>query len=408
MTASIIPGALETKSKSDEIYTNYLECLDIIKKAKEANNLSLLVQLTDKAAVFQTLSDQVLTAIRNTALVYTAYCLLFCLGSLVPSIALNRAIMRKMAVLRDASQSRSSFGMRLTDGAPEYKVKLQTTPPARHSLFPVLKDRPFANTIVLETPALPARFQAILDAKTQSTAERAGQLRARLREENRYLVIYLVLLLMLSSYSLFEALGGQRKLPPDQWAPVGFYWMQWSFILAAFLVLALAVWRALKARPEDTPAYQDTDLQVLDSRPTLRGISGIQMQQQVLYTEEVRVEKEKEYIEPMSPTMLKIYTSAEQATERTEAALGPGVFDYLRTYIDNTLYGSWPAAFWTSSYCLAGLLGLILLTILSALIIKYRKDRLRWFVQDGAATRPDLRTFVPIAWSAYCILLSAE
>lgn len=136
---------------------------------------------------------------------------------------------------------------------------------------------------------------------------------------------------MLSSYSLFEALGGkcricyitltyrdmcnagQRKLPPDQWAPVGFYWMQWSFILAAFLVLALAVWRALKARPEDTPAYQDTDLQVLDSRPTLRGISGIQMQQQVLYTEEVRVEKEKEYIEPMSPTMLKIYTSAEQA-----------------------------------------------------------------------------------------------
>lgn len=57
---------------------------------------------------------------------------------------------------------------------------------------------------------------------------------------------------------------------------------------------------------------------------------------------------------------------------------------------------------------LAGLLGLILLTILSALIIKYRKDRLRWFVQDGAATRPDLRTFVPIAWSAYCILLSAE
>lgn len=64
--------------------------------------------------------------------------------------------------------------MRLTDGAPEYKVKLQTTPPARHSLFPVLKDRPFANTIVLETPALPARFQAILDAKTQSTAERAG------------------------------------------------------------------------------------------------------------------------------------------------------------------------------------------------------------------------------------------
>lgn len=137
---------------------------------------------------------------------------------------------------------------------------------------------------------------------------------------------------MLSSYSLFEALGGtsgrymmglsahelsaytgQRKIPPEQWAPVGFYWMVNTFILAAFLVLGLAVWHALRARPDDAAANQETDLQVLDSRQTHRGVSGIQMQQQVLYTEEIQVEKEKEFIEPMSPTMLKIYTSAERA-----------------------------------------------------------------------------------------------
>lgn len=53
MTASIIPGALETKRKSDAIYVNYLDCMGIIKNAKAANNLSMLVQLTDKAAIFR-------------------------------------------------------------------------------------------------------------------------------------------------------------------------------------------------------------------------------------------------------------------------------------------------------------------------------------------------------------------
>lgn len=84
---------------------------------------------------------------------------------------------------------------------------------------------------------------------------------------------------------------------------------------------------------------------------------------------------------------------------------GTNVFDYLDSYIAEQVYGVWTTSFWIQAYLAAGLLALISLIILGSLIAKYKQGQLRWFVIDGAATRPELRSWVPILWTIYSIFL---
>lgn len=179
---------------------------------------------------------------RITCGIYVALCLGFIVAAVLPALALNRFVTSKMSRL-DLSKGQlralkrhteteclgagtrtgssggvmSGGGMLLNStspAAPAYKVQLLADPRSAaqisHDLLKLNKDRPFGNTIALETPLLPPHFQEVFDAKTQSTEERIILLRRRLREENQHLGAYLVLLLLLSSYTMFVAFGVSR------------------------------------------------------------------------------------------------------------------------------------------------------------------------------------------------------
>lgn len=164
------------------------------------------------------MGNQVIREVQKTCLIYTSFCLLFFAGAIVPGLTLNRYILQRMARLENGqSRLRDTVHSSGTDAtsdtrtsdpgssslgahAPTYKVQLQPDPgidcrPAH---------RPFGNTIVIETPALPPRFQEVLDARTQSSSERVEMLRSRLKDENRHMLLYLLLLLFLCSYALCE------------------------------------------------------------------------------------------------------------------------------------------------------------------------------------------------------------
>ena len=176
--------------------------------------------------------------LRITFSVYLAMCLGCIVASVLPALALNRFISEKMKNMHSPKGEAERLGFvdhelsvatgtrvgstagvmsahaSISPPAPAYKVQLKNTDPRsvaqiNRDLLKLNRDRPFGNTITLDTPILPPQFQEIFDAKTQSTEERIIKLRRRLKEENQHLAAYLVLLLLLSSYTMFVSFGGK-------------------------------------------------------------------------------------------------------------------------------------------------------------------------------------------------------
>lgn len=229
ITGLILPAAVHSKIYSDKIHDVYIEAQHTIAEAKLTNNVAGLAQIADMGAELgepcstcrRTIADIaqerlghiVRAKVRLTCFMYLGICFAFIVCSVLPAFALHRHVSRRMVRLQIAA----SGSPRSSDyPAPSYDVQLH--PPSvavnqiNRDLLRLNRERPFANTITLSTPVLPPRYQQILESK-QSTEEQLRNLQARLHAEARYTAAYIVMLLLLSSYTMF--IGFRYGLSPS-------------------------------------------------------------------------------------------------------------------------------------------------------------------------------------------------
>lgn len=127
-------------------------------------------------------------------------------------------------------------------GAPVINIELEETSPDTGSshIRDQPKDRPFAHLVDLKTTMYPHRFHTILQAKEQTSQERAKRLRAVLASDLRMHGVYFLLLFIYLALCLFLACNGNAKMKTTKAALLlGYVWPVGLYLLSACRLSAL-------------------------------------------------------------------------------------------------------------------------------------------------------------------------